>query len=370
LTANQIADQAFRVGSDQPNAFGNAPAPETKPQRNVAHPDPGLHASSFPANPAHAVTSTNETRPTAETLAARKLERPHMTVHEAQARRGDSMRVVLVLLIALTVAWSAPTRAGDPSRRLQRIPPPARPERSERVEEPTRAAPKLKPAAPSVSRPRLPRADLLEPRQVFEGGGRDEVASFRAPRNQSVAWELAVREQGGPVVQILGEHGPAPARIAWDGRLLDGTLAWPGMTYVYDLALVDSSGVVETIAGDPFTLPSYTREDAQTVAFLMTGHDLVPGRRPGSVRNSDPVAAAAKRLERPAERLGRRDGAILVEVLAQDQDTALRLATVVQTALAGLAELADRPIAAYAGVADAAPAEGTVLIETETWPEP
>jgi len=282
------------------------------------------------------------------------------------------MRSLCCSLILLTFLGTGLARAEEPRRTRRLEPLPVRP-----MPEPeTATAPVLDPPAPApVPRPAVDWPTLLEPRVALEGLGRDEIICFQVQAPLAARWELVVREVDGPVAQIVRGEGPPPPRISWDGRLLDGGLAWSGMRYTYGLDFVDAAGDEDRIPGTGFVLPAYSRESPDGIAFLIPGHELVPARRrvpaePGSL--ADPEAAARARLKRVAERLNRRGGAtpVRIEVLAPDETAAVALAETLRGVLADLLDDPGRPVDAYAGVAAAAPTEGTVLITTTTVPAP
>ncbi|MEZ4386872.1 MAG: hypothetical protein R3D98_04725 [Candidatus Krumholzibacteriia bacterium] len=231
------------------------------------------------------------------------------------------------ILAALALAGAILARADEPPRRTSRVASgPVHPAPSP---EPPRTAPAARPAlTPSVARPTAARPSLLEPSHVVQGHADRIVARFEVRADAASAWELVVTEVGGPVAQIFAGQGPPPATVAWDGRLLDGGLAWSEVTYTYDLASVDSLGVVARTPGAPFTLPAYTREEPAGVSFLLPGRLLVPGRR------GDPVDAARAHLASAATRLNQDPGrtVVRIEVLARDEDAALVLGEAVRTA--------------------------------------
>ncbi len=192
------------------------------------------------------------------------------------------------------------------------------------------------------------------------------VVCFQVQAPQAAEWQLVVREIDGPVAQIFEGEGSPPSSIPWDGRLIDGGLAWSGMPYSYHLAYVDSSGAVGEVAGRKFSLPAYSREDRQGISFLVPGSRLTPGRR------GDAVASAAAGLESVAERLNAEGGlaTVRVEVLARDETSALNLGGTIRTALADMLDLDGRTVELYVGPAAAAPPDGTVLITTVSLPNP
>jgi hypothetical protein len=263
-----------------------------------------------------------------------------------------------VLLICVGIAL-----ADEPPRRTTRVA--SGPVRTAPPPEAPRTAPEPR-LAPPVTRPTVARPSLLEPSHVVQGNGAGVVARFEVTAGEAVAWELVVTEVGGPTAQVFRGEGPPPATIAWDGRTLDGGLAWAGITYTYELAAVDSAGVVSEMPGTPFALPSYTREERRGISFLLPGRQLAPGRR------GDPVDAARAGLQSAAVQLNQDggNGAVRIEVLARDEDAALALGEAVRTALADLLDPPDRPIDLFIGQALAAPPEGTVLITTAPRDDP
>ena len=269
------------------------------------------------------------------------------------------MRCVCWFSIILGLVFTDLVRADDPPRRTTRVASgPVRPGLEEAPPE-ARLTPKSG-VAPPVARPSHARPTLLEPLSLVEGVGHGQVACFEVHVEQAAAWQLVVHEIDGPVAQIFEGQGSPPSRIPWDGRLLDGGLAWSGMDYTYYVAFVDSSGAVGEMAGTAFTLPAYSREERRGISFLMPGCRLAPGR------SGDPVAAAVAGLESVAEQLNQLSGlaAVRVEVLARDEATATVLSEAVRTALADLLVDGDRAVDLYVGTAAAAPPEGTVLITT------
>lgn len=269
------------------------------------------------------------------------------------------MRRVCCFLIMLVLLGADLVGADQPPRRTTRVA--SGPVRPARKEEPQTATPAPKPVvSPSVTRPAPARPALLEPSFQLEGVGRGMVACFQVEAQQAAIWQLVVREVDGPVAQIFEGQGPPPTRIPWDGRLLDGGLAWSGVTYTYDLAFIDSTDAVSEMPGNDFTLPAYSREDREGISFLMPGRRLAPGRR------GDPVPAATAALESVAQRLNADAGLapVRVEVLARDETAAMALGETVRAALAGLLDPADRAVDLYVGTASAVPSEGTVLITT------
>ena len=269
------------------------------------------------------------------------------------------MRACCSFCFLLMALGAGSVLADEPDRRTTRVA--SGPVRAVADEDP--------PAAPLTSRPVLPppgdrldpaRPSLLEPTFQLEGVGRGAVACFQIDAEQAVAWELVVREVDGPVAQIFAGDGPPPGRIPWDGRLLDGGLAWCGMRYTYDVASVDSSGATTHLQGSVFTLPAYSHTDRQGISFLL------PGQRLASGRHGDPLTAARVGLASASAQLNRLGGvgAVRVEVLARNEAEALALGETIRRALAELLDPGDRPVDLYVGTATSAPAGGTVLITT------
>lgn len=269
------------------------------------------------------------------------------------------MRCLCWFMLMLVVAGPDLVRADEGPRRTRRVE--SGPARPAAVEQPQAAAP----TPPSVPAPQTApatsaRPTLLEPTFLREGVGRGTVVCFEVQAEQAVAWELVVREIDGPVAQIFAGQGPPPARIPWDGRLLDGSLAWCDLGYTYELVYADSAGTVGTEAGTDFTLPAYSREDPRGLSFLLPGQRLAAGGR------GDQEAAARAGLQSIAAGLDRIGGntPVRVEVLARDEAAALALGQTVRSALAGLLANPNRVLDLYVGTADAAPDQGTLLITT------
>lgn len=266
------------------------------------------------------------------------------------------MRFICLLLILLSLVGAAFGRADQTDQRTRRVVP-----ASVRPDPPERARETLQPlGTPAVVRPTVDRPGLLEPAFELEGLGRGVVACFQLQIEQAESWRLVVREVDGPVAQIFAGEGPPPSRIPWDGRLLDGGLAWCGMTYAYDLAFTDTSGHVDHMAGAAFTLPAYSREEPTGISYLIAGRQLG-----FSGRSSDRSATVAT-LQRIAGGLNQTgdESAIRVEVLARDEDAAMTMAVTIRAVLEELIEPAGRVVEAYAGAAEAAPVGGTALIST------
>jgi hypothetical protein len=279
--------------------------------------------------------------------------------------RGESMRGVRLLIFTMVLAGAVGVRADEPPRRTTRVPRSS--ERVVRTSEPRATSPNLKPAVPPpVTKPALAQPALLEPRVVLEGLGRGIVACFQIESAAAASWQLTVRELAGPVVSVLEGSGTPPTRIPWDGRLLDGGLAWSAMTYTFELVCADTAGVENRLAGANFVLPAYSREEPAGLSFLLPGRQLAPGR------HGDPVDAAIAGLQRTAELLNYDGGlaVVRVEVLARERTTAFALGETVRVALESLLDPPDRPVEVYAGAAAAAPPEGTVLITTVPLPTP
>ena len=269
------------------------------------------------------------------------------------------MRRFCCLSILLIILCCGFAQADEPPRRTTRVA--SRPARPVPAETPQQAPLEPRPTVtPPAPRPEPSRPALLEPTAQLEGVGRGMVACFQVQADEAAFWQLVVREVGGPVAQIFEGEGSPPSRIPWDGSLLDGGLAWAGMTYDYYLAYADSLGTVREMDGAAFTLPAYSREDRAGLSFLVPGSQVSPGRR------GDPVAAATAGLDSVAAQLNRAGGSAVVriEVLARDEASALALGEAVHTALAGLLDPADRTVDLYVGAAMAAPVEGSVLITT------
>jgi len=233
-------------------------------------------------------------------------------------------------------------------------------------------APRPARIAPPVARGSFGATGLLEPDVMHRGVGRDVVVCFQPEVARAAAWQLIVREVDGPVAQVFRGQGAPPSQVPWDGRLLDGGLAWCDLAYTYDLVIADTTGTTREIAGEPFTLPPYSRTGPEGVTFLVAGRELVPGRRRTPGRPGDPLAAAAAGMERVAERLDQLPitDPVRIEVLARDEAAAVALAQTVRTALVSLLAAPGRPVEAYAGQAAAAPREGTVVVTTVALPVP
>jgi hypothetical protein len=265
--------------------------------------------------------------------------------------------------LALALVTADLVRAEPPPRRTSRVDSgPARPAPAAAPAETARTESRTRKPAVTLPAQKRPgdRPDLLEPSHLLEGVGRGAVASFQVDAPAAAIWQLVVREVDGPVAQIFEGEGPPPGIIPWDGRLLDGGLAWSGTRYTYEVAWVDSTGASDGVAGSPFLLPDYSRVDREGLSVLMTGERIVPGG------HGDAAAMARSALRATAGRLN--ETAVLspvrVEVLAPDERTALALGKTVRAALAELLEPADRPVDLYVGTAVAAPTAGTVLITT------
>jgi len=253
--------------------------------------------------------------------------------------------------------------ADEPPRRTTRVA--TSTVRSTVPEEPTSSRLVPKPMVPpTADRSLATKPALLEPSFQLEGVGHGMVACFQVEAEQAMVWQLVVQEIDGPVAQIFEGEGSPPDRIPWDGRLLDGGLAWSGMPYSYYLAYVDSSGVVGEMEGADFTLPSYSREERHGFSFLAPGSRFVSGRQ------GDSVAAAKAGLQSLAGRLNAEGvtETVRVEVLARDEITALDLGENIRTALAELIHPGGRDVELYVGSAAAAPRDGTVLITTVALP--
>ncbi len=269
------------------------------------------------------------------------------------------MRCLCWFMLMLVLTGAEAVRADEGPRRTRRVE--SGPARPAAVPPPEAAAPAPPTAAAAPAAPvATVRPGLLEPTFLREGVGRGTVVSFEVQAGQAVAWELVVREIDGPVAQIFAGQGAPPARIPWDGRLLDGSLAWCELGYTYELAYADSTGTVGTIAGADFTLPAYSREDPRGLSFLLSGHKLTPGGR------GDPLAAARAGLQPIAANLDRIGGnsTVRVEVLARDETVALALGQTVRAALADLLANPSRVLDLYVGTAEAAPELGTLLVTT------
>lgn len=269
------------------------------------------------------------------------------------------MRWVCWFMVMLVLGGADAVRADEAPRRTRRVESgPARPGPAEASPSPA-LAPQPTGTAP-VAAATSTRPTLLEPTFLREGVGRGTLVSFEVQAEEAVAWELVVREIDGPVAQIFAGQGAPPARIPWDGRLLDGSLAWCELGYTYELAYADSNGTVGTVAGADFTLPAYSREDPRGLSFLLPGQRLAPGGR------GDPVAAAKAGLQSIATNLDRIGGnsAVRIEVLARDETVALALGQAVRAALAALLANPGRVLDLYVGTAEAAPESGTLLVTT------
>lgn len=270
--------------------------------------------------------------------------------------------LILSLLILLTVL----SGVAEAQRRMTRVAPPTRPtsrqESAPRVD--LESTPRV--SVPGVKRPAVARPQLLEPALLQGGAGQGAVASFELDAPDAVRWELLIREVGGPIVQMMDGEGPPPVRLDWDGRTLDGALAWCGLPYEFEFGSIDSTGDVTRLSGDEFRLDPYLREEARGVSWLLAGADLTPARRHDHARPGDPVAAAEAGLARVLSRLERDDSRapVRIEVLAANEREALALAEAIQTVLVGHPAACDRAVEAFVGVAATAPGAGTVLITT------
>lgn len=274
------------------------------------------------------------------------------------------MRCVYWIVILLFLVTADLVRADEPPRRMTRVAS-ATVRSSSSVEEMSSSRLVSKPTVPpTMDRSISTKPALLEPSFQLEGVGRGMVACFQVEAQQAMVWQLVVQEIDGPVAQIFEGEGSPPARIPWDGRLLDGGLAWSGMPYNYYLAYVDSTGVVGEMEGADFTLPSYSREERHGFSFLAPGSRFIPGR------HGDAVAAAKVGLESVANRLNAEGvtETVRVEVLARDEITAMDLGENIRTALAELVHPGGREVELYVGAATAAPLDGTVLITTVSLP--
>jgi len=274
------------------------------------------------------------------------------------------MRCVYWIVILLFLLAADLVRADEPPRRMTRVVSAAG-QSSSSVEEPASSRLVPKPLVPpTVDRSLATKPALLEPSFQLEGVGHGMVACFQVEAQQAMVWQLVVQEMDGPVAQIFEGEGSPPARIPWDGRLLDGGLAWSGMPYSYYVAYVDSTGVVGEIEGADFTLPSYSREERHGFSFLAPGSRFVPGR------HGDAVAAAKAGLEGVANRLNAEGvtETVRVEVLAREETTALDLGENIRMALVELVHPGGREVELYVGSANAAPRDGTVLITTVSLP--
>jgi hypothetical protein len=255
------------------------------------------------------------------------------------------------LTILLVLAWTGTAAAQDAPRRTTRVE--SQPARTSRPT-PRASAPQRAPLAPKPSLPSTAavKRTLLEPSTPADGG-RSMVIAFEVRTPPGVFWQLVLQEIDGPVAQIFEGQGEPPARIPWDGRLLDGGLAWSGMDYTYYVAFADSTGEVGETSGGPFTLPAYTHEDRGGISFLLPGDRLATDTATAATLRS-----VANRLDRDT-----RPTPVRVEVLAESRDAALTLGESVRSTLLNLLAT-DRAVDLFVGEASAAPRAGTVLITT------
>lgn len=110
------------------------------------------------------------------------------------------------------------------------------------------------------------------------------VARFQPQVEGVDRWTLLVADsRGGTVARFQGD-GKVPKEIPWDGSVLDGGFAVPGLTYSYQFEAYDKAGNKRIMNGEGFQVPPYRRPGKGTLTMTFAGKavfDRGPGGDPG-----------------------------------------------------------------------------------------
>ena len=117
-------------------------------------------------------------------------------------------------------------------------------------------------SSPYVARPWL---------SHFESG---PVARIRPDVKGVEQWKLTVVDERGATAASFAGRGDPPAEIAWNGRLPDGTLVQPGVTYSYVLEAHDRAGNKRNFVGDGFRVTAFRADTPDGPAMVFTGAEL------------------------------------------------------------------------------------------------
>jgi hypothetical protein len=211
------------------------------------------------------------------------------------------------------------------------------------------------PPAPPLAVARRP---LLEPKQIFASAPSDAVARFRPQVDVATGWSLSIAERGGPEIAVLSGDGNPPSEIVWDGRTLNGGLAWPGLRYDYVFSFRDPTGVGHHVAGEEFTVPAYTCTADSSLSILFTG----AAYRDAASAPADTTLGPCMRQTVALLRRRPPDQRLRIEVLAHGDELARTLGEELRAVLSRELERDPVTITVYAGRALAAPPGGTVQV--------
>jgi hypothetical protein len=185
--------------------------------------------------------------------------------------------------------------------------------------------------APDLDRPllalvaRTPDERLGKPwLDAFASG---PVVRFHPDVEDVERWNLTVADSKGQAVARFSGHGRPPREISWDGRLANGGLASPGLTYSFVLEAFDKAGNKRNFVGDGFKIASLRVETPAGPMLTFAGRALQPASsgRGGATRPDPLLLEAASWLDQD-EQVGR---PLRVTVVARSAEQAGAIAATV-----------------------------------------
>ncbi len=185
------------------------------------------------------------------------------------------------------------------------------------------------------------------------------VARFQPEVEGVDRWTLLVADSRGATVARFQGTSKVPKEIPWDGSVLDGGSAVPGLTYSYQFEAYDKAGNKRVLNGEGFQVPPYRRNGNGTLTMTFAGSAVfaTPAARDRGISPSILLETASWLNQVDAPRTP-----VLVEATARTFDEAKAISDVVSGTLSPLLLGDPARIQARTTVAPDAPAGGTVTV--------
>lgn len=106
------------------------------------------------------------------------------------------------------------------------------------------------------------------------------VARFRPQVTDVERWSLAIADSRGRTVATYTGRGTPPREIAWDGKMQDGSLVVPGLTYSYVFQAFDRAGNKRNFLGNGFTVSAYRVDGKDGPVLVFSGTEVTRSDAP------------------------------------------------------------------------------------------
>ena len=106
------------------------------------------------------------------------------------------------------------------------------------------------------------------------------VARFPPQVTDVERWSLAIADSRGRTVATYTGRGTPPREIAWDGKMQDGSLVVPGLTYSYVFQAFDRAGNKRNFLGNGFTVSAYRVDGKDGPVLVFSGTEVTRSDAP------------------------------------------------------------------------------------------